>query len=456
MTRNLTERRSQVAIAGEAIGARAALLRPLRFLFSNPILALADQTLVSATSFGIILLLANLADLQQVGAYAICSSIIFMCFAAQEALVTRPYTIQHRRMAAQAGTYAFGALALSLCLAAGAAVLLATAAAVLSVLGVGGDVLPLAWTLAWVTPVAVMREFARRLSFAHLEMHRALLLDLVVVGCTVLGLSGIVALQILSAASVLSVVGISCSLGVLGWFWFSRGSFDLEGRKIRANLDHSWSLGKWLFSAQIAVQVQGYSTHWLTMLLAGPLATGIFAACSSMVAFANPILHGFINFMGPKSAQAFSVGGNRGIRRRALLDAATMAIMMVVFCALLVQFGDAAMGILFPAAADYGEVLVVLGFASMAGAVGVPASTALASAGRTRAVAAATAASATLNVVLVWWLLQSWGLIGAATAMLFADTVGSVLRWAAFLLLVPVEPTHAVPAVPNACEEHGT
>lgn len=441
--RTLSVRRIQMSAVGEAIGERAAILRSSRFLFNNAVLALADQALISAMSFGIVLLLGNWADLQQVGVYVICSSIILLFFAAQEALVTRPYTIQHRSMAAQAGSYAFGALALAACVAVGAALLIGITAVVLSVLRIGGDVVPLVWTLAWVTPISVMREFARRFAFAHLKMHSALLLDLIVIGCTALGLIGIASLQILSAANVLSVIGISCSVGVLVWIWFSRGSFDFTSRKIGANLSHSWSLGKWLFSSKIALQVQGYSTHWLSMAVAGPLATGIFAACSSMVAFANPIVFGFINFMGPKSAQAFSVDGNRGVRSQALLDTAVMVITMAVFCALLVQFGDAAMRSLFPAAAGYGDVLIVLGFAAMAGAMGVPATTALSSAGQTRAVAAATVTAAVLNVGLVWWFLLSWGLLGAALATLVAGTAGSVLRWAAFLLLVPVEPKPA-------------
>lgn len=427
-------------VVGKASGARAASLPFSRVLFSNAVLALADQALISAMSFGIIFLLGNWADLQQVGVYAICSSIILLFFAIQEALVTRPYTIQHRGMAAQAGSYAFGALVLAACVAVGAALLVGTTAVVLSVLEFRGDVVLLAWTLAWVTPISVMREFARRFAFAHLKMHSALLLDLIVVGCTTLGLIGIVSLQILSAATVLSVIGTSCSVGILVWLWFSRGSFDFTSRKIEANLSHSWSLGKWLFSSKIALQVQGYSTHWLSMAVAGPLAVGIFAACSSMVAFANPIVFGFINFMGPKSAKAFSLDGNRGVRSQALLDTAVMIITMAVFCALLVQFGDAAMRSLFPAAAGYGDVLIVLGFAAMAGALGVPATTALSSAGQTRAVAAATVTAAVLNVGLVWWFLQSWGLLGAAFATLVAGTVGSIIRWAAFLLLVPVEP----------------
>ena len=49
-------------------------------------------------------------------------------------------------------------------------------------------------------------------------------------------------------------------------------------------------IGKWLLSGQLAMQAQGYMTYWLTLAIAGTLATGIYTACMSIVAFANPLL----------------------------------------------------------------------------------------------------------------------------------------------------------------------
>jgi Na+-driven multidrug efflux pump len=97
------------------------------------------------------------------------------------------------------------------------------------------------------------------------------------------------------------------------------------------------------------------------------------------------------------------------------------------------------MGLLYdgPVYAGYGHVLAVLTVSALIAAIGVPASIALASAERARAVAGVTAASAMLCIVLVWWFMTSWGLLGAAYAVLIAESVGSFGRWLAFLLLVP-------------------
>lgn len=97
------------------------------------------------------------------------------------------------------------------------------------------------------------------------------------------------------------------------------------------------------------------------------------------------------------------------------------------------------MRFLFPAITypGLGHILPVLAVAALASAIGVPASTALASADRARAVAGVMAATAALTVVLVWVLMTGWGLLGAAYALLVAEVVGSLGRWGAFLALVP-------------------
>src|SRR4029079_2837343 len=84
----------------------------------------------------------------------------------------------------------------------------------------------------------------------------------------------------------------------------------------------------------------------------------------------------------------------------------------------------------------YGHVLVVLAVAALAGALGGPATIALAAAERARAVALVTAASAVLSLGLIAGLLPHFGILGAAYGVVAAEIVGAVVRWTAFLLLV--------------------
>ncbi len=109
------------------------------------------------------------------------------------------------------------------------------------------------------------------------------------------------------------------------------------------------------------------------------------------------------------------------------------------------------MHLLYPngAFADQGETVAVLSLAVMATALGMPASNALASMERPRAIVVASTIGMIVSVALVWVLMLKWGLIGAAFGALSGNLIGAAARWTAFLMLVPrsSDPTPAFRAV---------
>jgi O-antigen/teichoic acid export membrane protein len=201
----------------------------------------------------------------------------------------------------------------------------------------------------------------------------------------------------------------------------------------------------------LIIQIQGYATHWLSLLIAGATVTGIYAACVSVVALANPLLFGFYNILTPKSVRVLKVGGPAALRRQAVRDALFLAALMAAFTALVFALGSELMRLLY---ADdvyqgHGHTLTVLALGAMAAAAGAPASIALAAAERARAIAIATAGATLLNIVLVWALMTGWGLIGAAYGILIAEIAGSAGRWIAFLVVVPSGGHPKGPLVPR-------
>lgn len=418
----------------------------LRLVTGEHALGWADQILVSAMGFLTLVAIGSWSGISEVGIYAICVSVLALALASQDSLITRPYTIQMHGGQDAAG-HAFGALALSLIFGAGSAFLLALLAAAMMFTGKFPQGQSAAWILAVSLPFVLLREFGRRFAFAQMRTGQALILDVVVVVINAGLLGGFAWSGRLSAGTAIASVGASCAAGSLGWLWLSRGSFSFGSQHLRTTARRSWGTGRWLFSAQMAIQIQGYTTHWMSMLVAGAAATGAYAACTSMVSFANPLLFGFINILVPKSARVFNAAGNSALRRQAARDALLLGALMGAFCVALAMFGETVMTALFPGTRGYGTVLTLLGLAAAAAAVGVPASIALASAECAHAVAAVTALGAAVNFGLVLWLLGAYGLTGAAAGVLIAEVLGSIGRWAAFLLLIPEpeqKPQHGV------------
>jgi O-antigen/teichoic acid export membrane protein len=418
---------------------RTAARRGFLHHSANHLAAWADQAVVSATSFLALIMLGRWTDASQLGAYATAVSVLAVLLAAQESLITRPYAIQLDQLPGQPAEHAFSSLVLSVLLSVAASGVLSAAALGLSTVGAHQGLPEMVWILAAATPFVLIREFARRFAFARLKVFHVLIVDGAVAAVNVALLCWLSWTGRLSALTALGATGISCAIGSLGWFYVARGEFAFRFGLLRTTLKASWGLGKWLLSGQIALQVQGYVAYWFAMVIAGATVTGIYAACMSIISFANPMLFGFFNILTPKSVRALRSDGGAGLRRQAVIDSLFLGALMSVFCAFVVLAGEKVMGLLYPGAEYRGhsQILTVLALSALVAAIGVPASIALASTERTRAVAAVMTFTAVLNVALTWMLMTHWGLLGAAYAVLIAEGVGSVGRWFAFLALVP-------------------
>jgi len=411
----------------------------VRLMFGSHVLGWADQAVVSITSFFLLVMIGRWTDPNHLGTYAIGVSVLALLIATQESLITRPYSIQLLRPAGAPAEHAFSAFSLSVLLSVAAAFVAGAAALLASAFDADRGLIEIGWALAGVTPFVLMREFARKFSFAHLAVARALLLDCAVAALMLLSLALLAWFGRLSSANALAVMGIVCGVASFGWLYLARHEFSCNLRQIVPTFWRSWQIGKWFLSGQLAIQAQGYMTPWLAMVIAGAAVTGVYVACTSIVALANPLLYGFYNVLLPKFVRTLQQKGVVALRRQACIDAALLGGMMGVFSLAVFACGEDIMRLLYrgESYAGYGPVLVVLAVAALAAAVGTPASIALAAAERARSVAGVTALTATLSLVLIAALLLNWGLFGAAYGVLAVEIVGSISRWMAFLLLVP-------------------
>ena len=407
-------------------------------LASDQILAWADQGLVSGLSFVVIGVLAWGADLAELGVYALCASIVALGLATQDALVTRPYVLRQSRLPAREEEHSSDALLLSLTLSVAGALVIGAAGA----LAVISEALQARWTavigvLAIALPPIMAREFVRRRAFAGLKFRQAFLLDVAVVGLNLVLLGLLAWLGRLNAASALGIQALSCGVcaGVCLALQLNGNAVHLS--RFRAAWNASWTTGRWLFSTQVALQVQGYASHWLSLVLLGAASTGIYTACATLVSVVNPVLYGCLNLIVPRSARAFARQGGVGVRRQAGKDAALLGALTGGFCLLLVVAGESLIGRLLPGAAGNGALLAVLALTCFAGSLGVPAAVALTSADRASLVTLASVFGAVCNLGLAFWLIPSFGLVGAAYAALITESAGSVARWTALFTLVP-------------------
>ena len=406
-----------------------------KLLASNQLASWAGQGLVSAMNFVVLIMLARYAGAIEVGYYAAGFSILIMAMVTQDSLVTRPYAIQLFKPPDVPEAHAYGALIFSLGLSATISLGLAAAAYVMHLLEPHARLTSLFLVLSVVTPLALSRDFARRFSFAHLRMRQALVLDAAASTILLLLIVILAWCELLDATTALFAIGIAGAFGALIWSWLSRGYFTRKPGAARQTAKLSWSLGKWLLSSQIALQVQSYAAHWITLLVAGAAATGLYSACLSIVGLANPFLFGLFNMLTPKFVRALKDEGEAGLKRAALRDAVLIGAIMGAFAMFVIMSGNLILPLLFPGEDFAGgqDVLSILALSSAISAMGAPATIALSAAERGQAIAGLSFAICLLGSVAVWLLLQQWALMGAAIGILITESIGAAARWALFL-----------------------
>jgi hypothetical protein len=112
---------------------------------------------------------------------------------------------------------------------------------------------------------------------------------------------------------------------------------------------------------------------------------------------------------------------------------------MTLFCAVVLFAGEDLMRLLYHGEQyeGHGHTVTVLALAMLASAVGMPASNGLATIERPDAVFRTALFAVVLSVVLIWFMVTEWGLVGAPYGFLAGNLTASVGRWVAFLTLVP-------------------
>jgi O-antigen/teichoic acid export membrane protein len=289
--------------------------------------------------------------------------------------------------------------------------------------------------IAGIVPFVLAREFARRIAIARLAMSEALLLDsaAAMIQLTILGWLGVSGQM--SAVNAWAALGAACALPAAGWFYYTRDNFKLRLMHLPTALAQTWRLGKWLLVGRITTQLQGYAIYWLSVAIAGSAVTGVYAACMSVIGFANPLIFGLTNIFLPKSVLAWEYDGARGLWRQTIQNTALMAVAVTAFSIAIFFVGEPVMRFLFHGKefAGHGQTLVVLALALSVGALGTTASFSLTAMGRAQAASLVAILDAPLTVLLVWVLMVEWGLLGAAYAMLAAQIIGTLCCWIVYV-----------------------
>lgn len=402
------------------------------------IVALADQSIVSGTSFLTSLLIGRFAGASQLGLYAIGVTVLASIFTIHGALLAQPYAVHRHRPTGTPAEHASATLVLCGLLSVANSLLLITLSLALWAGRAWLDFIPALIVFALILPSAVSRDFLRRFAYARLQVTHVLRLDLTVAVLQLLTLVWFCYHGTLSTVAAFGAIGLACGVATILFLYEIRSELVIRIDQLRSTWQRSWTIGKWLVVAQVMIQIQGFATYWICLAIAGAGATGVYAACMTIVSVANPLVNGLGNLLLPKLVLAWKEQGATGLRRRAIQDSILLGAVMAPLCAGTLVFGDELLHLLYPAPEymGHGQTTAVLAFAILAFSVGMPASYALTGMERPRSVLIVSTVGALVTIALVFGLTTKFGILGAAYGWLLGNVVVAAGLW--FELLASV------------------
>ena len=409
---------------------RTAKLLENREQFSTSVIALADQVVVSGLGFATSIIIGR-ESREMLGVYYLALSIVLFVRGIQESLIAAPYKVFcHRHDEPSLRLYAGSALVhhSAVTLVVVCILVFVSVLPVESALPDGFKNVLL--VLAATIPLILLREMLRQLSFAKLRFAGALAIDSCVACVQIAGLWWLASQHELSVIRVYSIIALACGAASLGWFLTSTQRLDFSAGSVKHHWVANWEFGRWAVAAQLVGSIAPYLIPWFLSIFRDGAATGLFAACMTLVGASRVLTDAIFNLLTPRSAQAYHQGGLDALLSMLRRWGVMFGVMMGAFTIVVFLFGERLL------VAVYGQQylgttwpLTILALALWIHTIGYTCGDGLFVLEKTRENFWADVVSTSLTLVVSVPLVYYYGVIGATLSSFVALSSGAIARF---------------------------
>lgn len=417
-------------------GAKAsASLGQLRRRFPA-FLALTDQGVTSVATFVAGVLVARATSPGAFGIYTLVSVAAVWANGAHAALVTTPYTYRQGRCERQRRPAYTGSILLHhwlLCV-----FMALVMAPLVAVLVAWPAPAALVFPIVLVTVGVLVKEYLRATFYAHLQIGRALLVNLGIASMQLGGMTALWATGHLSIITALVAMGIP-PLVVGSPVQVARArQSEFNFRDGLRELGASWSFSRWLLAGMVVNALSRDAYPWLLAALRGVEATGRYAAHLNIALLVNPAIIGVSNYIAPSFARTVQEKGPAALVQRVHSTAVAIGLAMLAYSLVLLVAGGAV------SAAIYGDrlrasglVVAVIALGLTVTAYSTPYGIALYALGRADITVRASVAAVVVSLLVGIPAMIKIGVPGAAIAYLLSALVEHAVKWYELRRLLP-------------------
>ncbi len=397
----------------------------------NSFWVFADQGIVSVANFATSIFIGRCAGQEQLGYYVLAYSLYLTALGLAKALVWTPYTKHIHHLSSEdrpsyAGSATLHLLAFVAVFSIG---LVAVGLVARSVAG-GETVGNLLLVLAPCSILMLLREHVRRLCLASLSVVEVFLFDLAVMTAQLAGLVWLATAERLSALHAILVVAAACSFSI-AWLLWRRRQMVCSVAQVKTDWLKNWELSKWLTGGALSVLVGNQGYRWLLPVLTNMAELGKLGSAQSAIQFANPLILGVSNYLGPVTARIHAEQGLPGLWRHTVRHTLIVAAFATALLLGLALVGESVVqAIYLDAAAGVTRLLLLtLGAGMMSEVLLVPIEFASINRGHGRLLLASALMRLAVNLTIGFALVWHFGAIGIGVGMLIGCSLSIVWQW---------------------------
>jgi O-antigen/teichoic acid export membrane protein len=243
-------------------------------------------------------------------------------------------------------------------------------------------------------------------------------------GLVLLGLSGG-----LSVTAAYAVMGAACAVACIGWFLARQQPLAFVRLRLVADWRHNWTFARWSLASFLIGSTSPAIMPWVVALKHGEAATGVLAACVTLINCAGTYVTGVANLLTPRAARAFAGGGLPELKRVLRQTAVLFVVTLGVFFLFVLVTGDLAARLVYGGKyAGTAAVLALFALNMLLASLGVTAGNGLWAMDQPRANFAADVCTFGVTVSLLFCLVGPLGTLGAALATLAGTVTGVTVR----------------------------
>jgi O-antigen/teichoic acid export membrane protein len=394
------------------------------------ILSLADQVLVSGSSFVTIALISQSCSAFHVGEFALAWTIVSLIRTVQERAIAAPYLAFTYRPEFSRPSYRGSVVSHQVFFALTCGLIGLSICMLLLLMGFERGMLSLSISLACAAPFILIRDQMRAVCTADSKFAKLLVIDVCIVATQLTGILLLFFLNKITLARINGILGIACVIPIAYWFLQSRSSFAFDWKSIASDWRHNWSYSRWLVVARMFGIAPFFLIPWFIALSLGLEKAGAFGNCMNLVGLSQMFIMGVNNMFQPKTVRELQTSGTKGMFGCIRLTLITILPVLLLVSIAFFFLGDFALGLIYGKFyADYGWIAFLMSVSTLAMTCSVIYGNGLAALGASKEYFRGEFLGSVVSILFALLLVPRIGLQGAPMALVLGGLASSITTW---------------------------